>query len=101
MERLESNTFDKLLYLLRHYKYDIDLLVDYVLNDSNDDPDYSAVTTSNLITCYIQVMNELNQKVPYTTVKDYIINLGYSEEDYNLFDKKKQIESKYYIGEQF
>lgn len=36
-----------------------------VLKDSKDDPHYSAVTTANIIKCYIDVMKHFDVELPY------------------------------------
>ncbi len=68
---MDSNTYEKLLYLLNHMDGFIEQLVYDVLTDSQTDPHYSAVTATNLIKCNIQVMQQFNKKIPYTDVKGY------------------------------
>ena len=46
-------------------------------------------------------MNDLKQPISYQTVKEYILQDGFSESEYETFERKRKIESKYYIGEQF
>ena len=92
---------EKLLYLLNYMEYPIDLLVDNVINDSEEDPEYSAVTATNLIKSYIQVTKELEVFKPYKSVKEYILNDGYTFEEYELYEKKRKNESANYIGIQF
>ena len=43
----------ELLYLIEYSMYYTDELISSVLEDSEEDPHYSAVTASNLIKCYI------------------------------------------------
>lgn len=57
---------EKLKYLLNDMDVNIGELIDNVLNDSETDPHYSAVFTANKIKCYIQIMNELGEKLPYS-----------------------------------
>lgn len=92
---------EMLLYILHHFSFELDILVEQVLNDSEEDPQFSAVTATNLIKCYIQIMLDLNKKMPYRDVKGYFENAGFSENDYLLFEKKRIEESTYYIGKQF
>lgn len=68
---MDSNTYEKLLYLLNHMDGFIEQLVYDVLTDSQTDPHYSAVTATNLIKCYIQVMNQFNKEIPYTDIRGY------------------------------
>lgn len=56
---------EKLKYLLNTTEREIGRLIDNVLSDSQEDPHYSAVYASNQIKCYIQIMNELGEKLPY------------------------------------
>lgn len=73
-----------------------------VIYDSEEDPEYSAVTTTNMIKCYIDVLKCLGEDVPYSTVKEYIrYKDGYTEEEYNIFEEKRKKEAEYYIGEIF
>lgn len=89
---------EKLLYLFNHlYCYTEDLLWK-VLEDSEQDPHYSAVTTSNLIKCYIDVMSDMGKRLPYQNVEGYLDHC-LSEEEKALFKKKYETEIQYYIGE--
>lgn len=102
-KRGEVNIMDiqKLLYLLDYTEYSINELVYKVLNDSETDPHYSAVTSANLIKSYIQIMKDLNRTLPYNDVKGYMLDQLYTEEEYDKFEEKRQRESTYYIGQQF
>ena len=91
----------KLKYLLHIQRFDIELLVESVLGDSEEDPHYSAVTASNLIKCYIEIMEALGEKLSYTDVEGFIRNVGYSEQEYMLFEEKRRKEAKYYRGIQY
>ena len=51
--------YEKLKYMLRIHSIDIELLIENVIEDSDDDPHYSAVTATNLVKCYIEIMEEL------------------------------------------
>lgn len=93
---------EKFEYILTHVYYYIFELIDNVLQDSPDDPQYSAVTTSNIIKCYIEIMQEISPKLPYSNVKEFFLYSGdYSQEDFELFEKSRERESAYYIGKQF
>ena len=60
--RRESTNIDKIKFLLETVKAEIFILIKNVVNDSKTDPHYSAVTASNKIKCYIDVMNEFCEK---------------------------------------
>lgn len=68
---MDSDTYEKLLYLLNFMEDYIDQLVYKVMTDSQTDSHYSAVTATNLIKCYIQVMNQFNKEIPYTDIRGY------------------------------
>lgn len=92
---------EKLIYLLKFTDHYIDLLVDNVLNDSIEDPEYSAVTATNLIKCIIKTYKDIGKKLPYCDVKGYLLYNLYTERQYDIFEEKRKNESTYYIGKQF
>ena len=92
---------EKLKYLLHIQIYDIELLVENVLGDSEQDPQFSAVTATNLIKCYIQVMNELGEALPYSNVEEFFEFNAYTQEEYLTFEEKRKKESEYYRGIQY
>ena len=76
--------------------------MDDVMNDSEEDPEYSAVTLNNLIICYIRCQKALDASFPIYTVRDYFLSTAfYTEADYISFEEKRKKERAYYIGEQF
>ena len=92
---------EKLLYLLMFTHEYMEKFADAVMNDAEEDPHYSAVTLTNMIKCYVDIMNELGAPRPYNDVKSFLkLNL-YLEEDYERFEKKRQKEAQYYIGKQY
>ena len=93
--------YEKLKYMLHFQRFDIELLIENVIEDSLEDPHYSAVTATNLVKCYIEIMQELGEKLPYTDVEGFMKAIGFSTEDYLLFEKKRSQESKYYLGVQY
>lgn len=92
---------EKLKYMLHIQAFDIELLIENVLEDSEEDPHFSAVTATNLVKCYIEIMQELGEKLPYTDVEGFVRNIGFSKDDYFLFEKKRIKESEYYCGVQY
>ena len=77
------------------------IYIENVLNDSKEDPHFSAVYVNNLIKCYIDLMTQMGEKLPYRDVKSFILFNGFDETEYNFFEKSRKNESTYYIGKQF
>lgn len=92
---------EKLKYLLNNMESYIGELIDNVLTDSATDPHYSAVAATNRIKCYIQIMNELGENLPYSNVEEFFDFNAYSKDEYNAFEASRQKESKYYRGVQY
>ena len=92
---------EKLMYLLNDMDFHIGELIDNVLSDSESDPHYSAVAAVNKIKCYIQIMNELGKELPYSSVEEFFDFNAYTEDEYKLFESKRQKESVYYRGIQY
>lgn len=88
---------EKLAYLLNHTCFYMEDLLWRVLEDSEQDPQYSAVTTRNLIQCYIDVRSAMGEPLPYSTVEEYLDQL-LSEEEKASFQNKYETEIRYYIG---
>lgn len=99
--RRESTNIDKIKFLLETVKAEIFILIKNVVNDSETDPHYSAVTASNKIKCYIDVMNELCEKLPFEDVVGFLESNGFTKEDQALFDRHRKTESEYYIGKRY
>lgn len=98
---MTDNTKEKLEYLLRFLDAEIDLMIYEVLNDSVDDPQFSAVTAQNLVKCYISVMQEMGGPLHFTNVREYMTHNCYTDEEICLFHEKVRQESAYYIGKQY
>lgn len=92
---------EKLKYLLHFTDLEIEEMIDNVLSDLEEDPHYSAVTTANRIKCYIQIMNELGEKLPYSNVEEFFEFNMYTDEEYKTFEKSRKKEAEYYIGKQY
>lgn len=93
--------YEKLKYLLNDMEDTIGELVDKVLSDSKTDPHYSAVAATNRIKCYIQIMSELGEKLPYNDVKGFFDFNAYTKEEYEFFEESRKKESVYYRGVQY
>lgn len=93
---------EKLEYLLNAVRDDLCCNFIYdVLNDSEEDPHYSAVTATNRIKCYIDVMNSIGKELPYNDVKGFFNYYSFTEEEYQKFESSRKKESEYYTGKQF
>lgn len=92
---------EKLKYLLDALYPNIEILVDQVLEDSKTDPHFSAVAATNIIKCYIQIMDELEKKLSYTDVEGFFKLNGYTKEEYCLFEESRKKEAQYYQGAQY
>ena len=92
---------ENLEYLLSFTESDIEQLVYNVLDNSKDDPHYSAVTTNNRLVCYIEVMNSLGMELPYSNMKLFFEYLLLTKEDYDNYKKQYDDEKKIYIGRIF
>lgn len=93
--------YEKLKYLLNNYENIIGELIDNVLSNSPEDPHYSAVAATNKIKCYIQIMNELGEDLPYSNVEEFFEFNAYTKKEYRLFEKSRKRESQYYRGVQY
>ncbi len=92
---------EKLKYLLNDMDNTIGELIDKVLSDIKTDPHYSAVAATNKIKCYIQIMDELGDPLPYNNVEEFFEFNAYTNEEYQLFEESRKEESKYYNGVQY
>jgi len=92
---------EKLLYILRFFEYEFETFIYNVLEDSKDDPHYSAVTATNHIKCYMQIMQELGEDLPFSNVKEYFDYCRFTKAEYIAFEKSRENESSYYTGVQY
>jgi hypothetical protein len=92
---------EKMLYILKHINTYIDGLINEILADSEVDPHYSAVTATNLIKCYIDLMTQLGETLPYHDVESYFKFNAFEKKEYTAFEKRRKKESEYYVGKQF
>ena len=98
---MKTDIREKLQYLLRFMDLYMERSINDVLCDSLEDPQYSAVTTSNLIKCYIDVMQALGESINYHSVDEYMSQNMFTSEEIQLFNAKRNSESEYYIGKQY
>ncbi len=92
---------EKLIYLMNHLEWYIEHSVYDVLSDSTEDPEYSAVTTTNLIKCYIDVASSFELNIPYHTVDDFLRDKCLEDREIERFNESRERESVYYIGKQY
>lgn len=92
---------EQILYILKDINGNLPVYIENVLNDSKEDPHFSAVYVNNLIKCYIDLMIQMGKKLPYRDVKSFILFNGFDESEYEFFENSRKNESTYYIGEQF
>ncbi len=90
---------EKLLYLMRHTESDIEALIYHVLEDSETDSHYSAVTAVNMIYCYIDVMDSLGKSVGYNDHIGFLDAILLTDEEKDKFESKRKKELKYYTGD--
>lgn len=88
-------------YVLRDTDFNLPVYIQEVLDDNLDKPDHSAVYVSNMIKCYINLMKQMGNQLPYQDVKGYIKYNDFNENEYERFEKIRKKESEYYKGEQF
>ena len=93
--------YEMLNYILRDLNFNLLKYIQDVLDDDENSPNYSAVYTRNMIKCYIKLMNQIDNQIPFKDVKSYILYNDFSEQEYNKFEKSRKRESSYYKGKQF
>ena len=98
---MNQSSKESMLYLMRFIEQYIEETICNVLEDSQEDPEYSAVTTANAIICYIEAMRELDIVLPYTDVRGYFMHNNFHDQDWQKFETSRQKESAYYIGKQW
>lgn len=91
---------DKTEYLLNFLDYSIGKYIDDIMEDSQEDPEFSAVTLNNLILCYIHFLNRI-EKDSVQTVREVFELHGYTEDEFLSFEKKRIKEAEYYNGVQY
>lgn len=93
--------YEALNFVLRDIDFNLQTYIQEVLDDDIDSPNYSAVYTSNMIKCYIKLMNEIGNQTPFNDVKSYILYNNFSEQEYEKFENSRKKESLYYKDKQF
>lgn len=93
---------ERFAFLMNYIENSLPTEIDNVLTDSESDPHFSAVYVTNLIKSLIfTIENCETNELHFKDVKDCFKYFDYSDEEYATFEKKRVIESQYYIGEQF
>ena len=89
------------LYIADDIGYQIFVLIHQVLEDSETDPHYSAVTALNLFKCYNQILEDFDKSSCFENIKDFMLQNRFEEGDYEKFEILRKKESEYYKGPQF
>ena len=92
---------DKIIFILRHTEGEICREIFDVLNDCENDPHHSAVYTSNMIKCFIDIVNQTERTLLYNDVFGFFTAHGFSYKNYVDFEEKRKKESSYYRGVQY
>lgn len=93
--------YKMLNYILKDLNFNLQIYLQDILEDELSEPNYSAVYTNNIIKCYIELMNEIGNKLPFEDVKGYILYNNFSEQEYQKYEDVRKKEALYYKGEQF
>lgn len=84
-------------YILKCFEADTIKLIDQVLADDENDPEYSGVICSNRIVTLINVKQGYREK--YLTIEEYLWNIGYDKKDILLFIESMEKEKNKYESE--
>ena len=86
-------------YMSEWYFSDTVELLDLVLDDDMEDPQYSAITTLNRFWIYLQYKKETDKSYECGDVSSLFKKMGYTSEDIALFRRKVQEERKIYTDD--
>lgn len=86
-------------YMSEWYFSDTVELLDLVLDDDMEDPQYSAITTLNRFWVYLQYKKEMDKSYECGDVSSLLKKMGYTSEDIARFKKKVQEERKIYTAD--
>ncbi len=92
----DNSEQDDFIFILKHTEGEICREIFNVLNDSDDDPHFSAVYTANLIKCLLFVADKAGLSFLYNDVFGFFISHGFSEKQYREFEMNRKKESEYY-----
>lgn len=97
---MDSDKKEKLMYLLPHIDDHIEKTIYDVLKDSEVDPHFSAITTYNMIHCYLAIAVDMGYE-DCENVTAYMQERCFSSEEISRFMHLKEKESSYYTGKQY
>jgi len=102
-EKLDNLNINRkaLDYILWTTQFVIEDNICSVIDDSEEDPHHSAVTTTNLIKCWLELKENIGEATGVKTLKEYFVYDRLPDEYYGIFEKKRKRESEYYRSEQF
>ena len=86
-------------YISDWYFADTVELLDLVLDDDIEDPQYSAITTLNRLWVYLQYKKKSDMSYECDSVSSLFKKMGYTPDDIALFRKKAQEERKIYTAD--
>lgn len=89
---------NKLNCIFTYFEEYIDESIYQVLNDSPTDPDYSAVTATNLIKSYIQIKTERVKSFLFRMLRNTFYTRGFQKKNMT-FLKKVENPNRYIIAE--
>ena len=98
-EVFSMNTDECIKYISDWYYTDTLELLDLVLEDNIEDPQYSAITALNRLWVYLQHKRKTDISCGCDSVSSLLEKLGYTPEDIALFRKKAQEERKIYTAD--
>ena len=98
---MNNVNMEKLSYLLDYLEDCMASAVCDVLQDSGEDPQFSAVTVSNLIKCYMDIKHSIGQQTCFTSVEEYLQYNCFTTAEIQAFEEKRAREESYYMGKQF
>lgn len=87
---------DDFTFILKHTEGEICREIVNVLNDSDEDPHFSAVYVSNMIKCLLFVAEEAGFSFLCNDVLGFFVSHGFSEIQYRKFEENRKSEAEYY-----
>ena len=85
-------------YMCKWYLSDTIELLDLVLNDNDEDPQYSAITTLNRFWIYLEYQKKIGD-CECNNVASFLEKIGYSINDIDLFREKVRAERDIYVSD--
>jgi len=96
-----SNEKDILQALLGFSEEKAIVLVRNVLNDSEEDPHFSAVSATSRIFLLTELYHAIGMHPELTDLRSYLTGRGFSDSEYEFFEGSRKRESVYYSGKHY